>query len=139
MYHFHQQRSISSILKENKNSKRLLNPLHLFSGIYRRRIPGNSFLDSLFPILFYFSFGAYFLSHRNCSLEVAKSTVQFKNLILLDISVSFDPVDHPLILEMYSSLGSQDTTPSWIFSHLLDYSFTVSFADPSSSSRTVNV
>lgn len=77
-------------------------------------------------------------NHSSGWLVCAKSTVPFTELICLDVSVSFGPVDHPLILQIHSSLGFSDTSSPGL-SSISGSSLAVSSADSSSSPRTVNV
>lgn len=55
------------------------------------------------------------------------------------LTTAFDTSDHFLLLDTHSSLGSQDTSRLWFSSFLFGYAFPVSFADPSSSPRPLNV
>uniref|UniRef100_A0A6I8SJP5 Reverse transcriptase domain-containing protein n=1 Tax=Xenopus tropicalis TaxID=8364 RepID=A0A6I8SJP5_XENTR len=72
-------------------------------------------------------------------LQVSKAKGQFSILILLDLSAAFDTVDHSLLMQILHSIGLRSQAASWISSYLSNRSFTVSYANKTSSPVPLNV
>lgn len=128
MDHSHQQRCISSILKGKTNSQKTLYWNHCTFSLASLT---EGFLETAFYthcLQFLSSISLLELTSHSMEtvlFKVAKSTVQFTDLSFLDVSASFDLVDHPCVFEIYASLAFQDTL-SWFFSYLLGFSSVVS-------------
>uniref|UniRef100_A0A803K113 Reverse transcriptase domain-containing protein n=1 Tax=Xenopus tropicalis TaxID=8364 RepID=A0A803K113_XENTR len=72
-------------------------------------------------------------------LQVAKAKGHFSVLILLDLSAAFDTVDHSLLMQILHLIGICRQAASWISSYLSNRSFTVSYANKTSSPVPLNV
>uniref|UniRef100_A0A803KB33 Reverse transcriptase domain-containing protein n=1 Tax=Xenopus tropicalis TaxID=8364 RepID=A0A803KB33_XENTR len=72
-------------------------------------------------------------------LQVAKAKGHFSILIVLDLLAAFDTVDHSLLMQILHSIGLRSQAASWISSYLSNRSFTVSYANKTSSPVPLNV
>uniref|UniRef100_A0A803JML1 Reverse transcriptase domain-containing protein n=1 Tax=Xenopus tropicalis TaxID=8364 RepID=A0A803JML1_XENTR len=65
--------------------------------------------------------------------QVAEAKCHFSILILLDLSDAFETVDHSLLMQIFHPIGLRSQAASWISSYLSNRSFTVSYANKTSS------
>src|SRR4029434_10489641 len=71
--------------------------------------------------------------HRNSpvvcmeALKTARAAAESSALVLLDLSVAFDTVNHRILLSILSSMGISGNAHSWFESYLTGRSFNVSW------------
>src|SRR4029434_9974968 len=61
------------------------------------------------------------------ALKTARAAAQSSALVLLDLSATFDTVDHRILLSILSSMGISGKAHSWFESYLTGCSFNVSW------------
>ncbi|XP_056425806.1 olfactory receptor 1019-like [Hyla sarda] len=69
----------------------------------------------------------------------AKSNKNYSLLILQDLSVAFDTVNHQLLFSSLHSNGLEDIALYWFYSYLSDRSFSLSFSDSTTSPLSLAV